>query len=292
MNNGYKKTVFEWWYFHFISDLKFNLIVHPTDMYGVEKKSYVSLTLLESSGNSINFKQGFDLERTEMSGTGLRIENEMMHLEENEKEIKIKLLMKDIKADIIIRKYPELKSFGNHSVMLQDCVGNLNHNWMLVIPASYFAGTLRYHNKDIPLSGYAYHDHNWGNWLIQDCYECWQWGNFQGDGSAVTYYYLVGNNGREIKILHMLYRGMNVTVTDFDIKTDRDGRMKIHFDTEAGAFSLTVLGQNAFKAHRRAFGEKTISYARYSASGELHDCVKKNILQLEGINEKLEKDKI
>lgn len=38
MNNGYERTKFEWWYFHFISDISFNIIIHPTEMLVTVKK--------------------------------------------------------------------------------------------------------------------------------------------------------------------------------------------------------------------------------------------------------------
>ena len=44
---------FEWWYLHFISEENkiFNVMLHETDVFGLDKQTYISLSLLSKSGS-------------------------------------------------------------------------------------------------------------------------------------------------------------------------------------------------------------------------------------------------
>lgn len=172
MNDGYKGTDFEWWYFQFISDVRFNLIIHPTDMYGLKKVSYISVSILEMSGRGINFRQIFDFEKAKISKSKLSIKSDIFYVEESEKGIFINLFWKDVKAKIEISKIVIPEPFSEKSKLFSKD-GKLDNNWMLVVPYSIFCGILQYLDKNIQLGGHAYHAHNWGDLLIYKCCDYW-----------------------------------------------------------------------------------------------------------------------
>lgn len=291
MDDGYRGADFEWWYFHFISNIKFNIIIHPTDMYGSGKASYVSVSILEESGEKINFKQSFDLEETSMFEHGLCIKNDEFYIEKVNEEILVTLALKNIKVKLNISKIVVPELFDEKSVVLGNKIEGLSNSWLLVVPHSTFSGVLQYSNKSIQLKGWAYHDHNWGNWLIHDCYDYWLWGNFQNKDHAVTYYYLVGSNGEKVKLLNVICQDVSVNSKEFSIVESSD-TLEIAFNTEIGQYTMTVYNKDEFKSHTRKMDENLISYSRYASVGELRDYKNGTTAQLEGINESLRKDKI
>jgi len=288
MNNGYKKTRFEWWYFHFISDINFNIIIHPTDMYGLNTNSYISVSILEKSGKGINFKQAFDLEKTNISSTELSIESDIFCIKKIKEEILIILTLEKLKAKIRIGEIITPELFNKNSIIFRDAVNKLSNNWLLVVPYSLFSGTLNYLDRNNHLNGQAYHDHNWGNWLIQECYDYWIWGNFQNVNYAITYYYLLGTNEIKVKFLNIIRQGESRNLTDFDI-VDLNNKIEITFCIESDEYFLNICNQNEFKSHKREIKEKTISYSRYFSNGKLYDLKNNSVEWLNGINERIGK---
>lgn len=288
MNNGYKRTKFEWWYFHFISDISFNIIIHPTDMYGLNKSSYISVSILDKSGKGINFKQSFDLEKTTISSAELNIENDIFCIKKIGEEILITLTLENLKAKMKIGEIVIPELFNENSAILMNETGKLSNNWLLVVPYSLFSGTLQYFDRNMKLNGQAYHDHNWGNWLIQECYNYWIWGNFQNINYAITYYYLLGVNGIKVKLLNIVIQGKSRNLTDFDI-VDLNNKIEITFCIESEEYSLNISNQNEFKSHRREIEGKTIFYSRYFSKGKLYDLKNDSVECLDGINETIRK---
>lgn len=286
MNNGYKKTKFEWWYFHFISDISFNIIIHPTDMYGLNKSSYISVSILEKSGKGINFKQSFDLEKTNISSAELNIENNIFCIKKIGEEILINLTLENLKAKMKIGKIVIPELFNENSAILRNEVDKLSNNWLLVVPYSLYSGTLQYSDRNMRLNGQAYHDHNWGNWLIHECYDYWIWGNFQNINYAITYYYLFGVNGSKVKLLNIICQGKSYNLTDFDI-VDLNDKIEITFYIESEKYSFYISNQNEFKSHIREIERKTIFYSRYSSNGKLYDLKSDSVECLNGINERI-----
>lgn len=291
MNNGYKGAKFEWWYFHFISDINFNIIIHPTDMYGLKKQSYVSVSILDKSEKGINFKQSFNLKKTNISSDMLSIKNDIFCIETIGKEILITLILERLQAKIEIKEIVIPELFNENSLILSNEVGKLNNNWLLVVPYSLFNGMLQYADKNIELRGQAYHDHNWGNWLIHECYNYWLWGNFQNINYAITYYYLIGVNKEQIKLLNVIHQGESINLTDFEI-FESNNKIEIIFYIKSVKYFLNINIQNEFKNHIREIGENKVFYSRYVSNGKLYDLESNSVEYLNGINEKLRKDRI
>lgn len=286
MNNGYKGTKFEWWYFHFISDINFNIIIHPTDMYGLENKSYISVSIFEKDGEGKNFKQSFLLEKTTISDNELYIKNDIFCITMVDSKILMNVSMECIKGSIEISQIVIPELFNETATVLSNDIENLASNWLLVVPYSFFCCKLQYLDKNIELKGQAYHDHNWGNWLIHECYNYWLWGNFQNTNFAITYYYFVGVNGKKIKLLNVVCHGKSINLRNFNIAYLND-QIEIIFYIEQAKYVLTIYHQNEFKNHIRRIKESTLLYSRYASNGKLYNFMNQHIELLKGLNERL-----
>jgi hypothetical protein len=66
--------------------------------------------------------------------------------------------------------------------------------WAIAQPKAKVTGTLIIDGKEIPVSGTGYHDHNWGNTMLNDIYNFWHWGRIMsGD---YTFVYSVGGSSK------------------------------------------------------------------------------------------------
>ncbi|MCX6007862.1 MAG: hypothetical protein NTZ34_11485 [Chloroflexi bacterium] len=66
--------------------------------------------------------------------------------------------------------------------------------WAIAQPKAKVTGVLILDGKEIPVSGIGYHDHNWGNTMLNDIYSYWHWGRIMtGD---YTFVYSVGESSK------------------------------------------------------------------------------------------------
>jgi len=66
--------------------------------------------------------------------------------------------------------------------------------WAVAQPKAKVTGILIVDGKEIPVTGVGYHDHNWGNTMLNDIYSFWHWGRIMsGD---YTFIYTVGESSK------------------------------------------------------------------------------------------------
>jgi len=66
--------------------------------------------------------------------------------------------------------------------------------WAVAQPKAKVTGILIVDGKEIPVTGVGYHDHNWGNTLLNEIYSFWHWGRIMsGD---YTFIYTVGESSK------------------------------------------------------------------------------------------------
>jgi hypothetical protein len=66
--------------------------------------------------------------------------------------------------------------------------------WAVAQPKAKVTGILIVDGKEIPVTGLGYHDHNWGNTMLNDIYSFWHWGRIMsGD---YTFIYTVGESSK------------------------------------------------------------------------------------------------
>ena len=68
--------------------------------------------------------------------------------------------------------------------------GEKKQGWIIAAPRSDVSGTLRIEGSRIPVTGHGYHDKNWGNFNIDDCFKGWYWGRLYDPVYTLIYYWL------------------------------------------------------------------------------------------------------
>ena len=177
---------FEWWYFHFASASGFisNIVLHETDIFGLTKSPYVSMSL------QLPYQEPQYL-RTEISPGSIEKGSEYLsqsdgYFQESNREIQVQLAFPlGVSFEVIITKLAEPLMLNN-CVLYQD--GDKRSYWKLQVPFGRFSGVLKTSGKEYPLEGVVYHDHQWGNIPIQDFVADWVWGHFSSDLGSATFY--------------------------------------------------------------------------------------------------------
>jgi hypothetical protein len=66
--------------------------------------------------------------------------------------------------------------------------------WAIAQPKAKVTGKLILDGKEIPVTGIGYHDHNWGNTMLNDIYSFWHWGRIMS--KDYTFVYSVGESSK------------------------------------------------------------------------------------------------
>jgi hypothetical protein len=184
---------YEWWYFDFVDEKggSINLVLHATDIFGINAESYYSLSFLlgngvkgylrgAKTGFGINKNQKYIdtdgqliIERADSIEFNLPFENNILLIG------KIK---KDIPVDQVDRSvlYETKHGFGI---------------WYPSVLSGKFDIQLKIDGKTELLSGYAYHDHQWGNLPIQRYVSDWVWGHFCKNDVGIVFFKIKTNTG-------------------------------------------------------------------------------------------------
>jgi predicted secreted hydrolase len=85
------------------------------------------------------------------------------------------------------RKIPGWKQNGD-GYLYKD--GERKQGWVIAAPRSEVKGTIHIDGASIPVSGLGYHDKNWGNANIDDCFRGWYWGRLYDTDFTLIYYWL------------------------------------------------------------------------------------------------------
>lgn len=59
--------------------------------------------------------------------------------------------------------------------------------WVVPVPYARVAGELFLKGETIPVTGSAYHDHNWGNYRFHETFSAWYWGRVHNGPYSVDY---------------------------------------------------------------------------------------------------------
>ncbi len=103
--------------------------------------------------------------------------------------------------------------------------GEKKQGWVIAAPISDVEGTLYIDGAAVPVKGNGYHDKNWGNSNIYDCFRGWYWGRMHGPKFSLIYYWLfpVDQNAPIISRLLLAQENKPILVTnDFDLKVEKE----------------------------------------------------------------------
>jgi hypothetical protein len=65
--------------------------------------------------------------------------------------------------------------------------------WVVPLPRAKVKGTIKVHNKTIPLKGFGYHDHNWISFNPIKVVKYWHWGRIYSDNFTIIFAYIHSN---------------------------------------------------------------------------------------------------
>ena len=90
--------------------------------------------------------------------------------------------------------------------------GVKKQGWVVAVPGSEVKGTIHIDGTDIPVTGRGYHDKNWGNANIDDCFSGWYWGRLYSPDFTLIYYWLFPVDTEKPIISRLLLARRNVPV--------------------------------------------------------------------------------
>jgi predicted secreted hydrolase len=68
--------------------------------------------------------------------------------------------------------------------------------WVVPVPAGRVEGSLHIKGETIPVEGYGYHDHNWGNFHTSETFRGWHWGRVHTDRYAIDWGWVLPRDRR------------------------------------------------------------------------------------------------
>jgi len=181
---------YEWWYFdgRFDNGYSFVATFHwrnpftsphiPTVqvfIYTPDGKRYVGMAAIDpkecsSSSQKCDVKMGGNFARQE------------------DNSYVISMRAKKFGVDLTYsRQVPGWKQNGD-GYLYDD--GDKKQGWVIAAPRSGVTGTLTIEGNLIPVTGHGYHDKNWANSNIDDCFRGWYWGRLYDPVYTLIYYWL------------------------------------------------------------------------------------------------------
>lgn len=173
---------FEWRYFHFVgSEIALNLILHKTDIFGLIRKSYMSLCVLKKGDDPKYFKREFT-----------SLEDEEKVLTNFGGKVKLNVAFDGCYLTVFINK--GLKPISINKGVLYEIDGKKS-DWVVDIPFGTFEAELKLGDIKNNFSGVTYQDHQWGSLKIQDFVSQWIWGHFSNNYITVVFFHILTQKG-------------------------------------------------------------------------------------------------
>ncbi|MDP2861060.1 MAG: hypothetical protein Q8N98_05125 [bacterium] len=155
-----KQGDFGWRYFHFIdpSGLRVNLVEHKTDIFGLERKPYMTMIAKEPKKEPIRFRGEPNLvwEKSPDEGSG-----------------KFDFVFENARFSGTIDEALRHEELADVA-LYEDRLGRKSH-WAVDMPYGKITGELRTPQEEKDVAGYVYQDRQWGNILIQEWVKNWTW---------------------------------------------------------------------------------------------------------------------
>ena len=212
-----QKGYFEWWYFHFTSTQlgAINMVLHETDIFGLNHVPYISVSLMLNSGINRYFSRNLNSSEIirQDDGIYLRVENGIF--DEGKQNLNFRVNIDNLRFSGHIRKLVSPGVIKN-GILFKDDNSNQKNYWIVQIPYGKFNAKLELDDISYSLDGFAYHDHNWGTAPIQNHFKEWIWGNFGDSQGTVTCYRIKTRNDDIIDRVVLISKQKVLTATRLD----------------------------------------------------------------------------
>lgn len=199
--NGNDEEYYEWWYFHFLSEDGFaaNIVLHETDIFGLVKNPYISISLRLPDGEIKYGRIALDIDQRNIAHFsdkfnvlgGVRL----CSIIEEENHIMMSLnFFNDISFETKIRKQYSSIVMNNGVLYSKPNLSGVSY-WTVNIPRGECEVKLKVEGQEYKFKCFTYHDHQWGNFPIQNFVHDWVWGNFCNSKESIIFFIIVPTNG-------------------------------------------------------------------------------------------------
>jgi predicted secreted hydrolase len=135
---------------------------------------------------------------------------------------KIHMRARNLGVDLTYhRRIPGWKQNGTG--YLYDIDGK-KQGWIISAPRSDVEGSLYIKDEAIPVTGRGYHDKNWGNSNIYDCFSGWYWGRLYDPEFTLIYYWLFPADHPDRVISRLLLARQNepiLVTNDYNLTVEK-----------------------------------------------------------------------
>jgi hypothetical protein len=203
---SHEQDFFEWWYFDATFDNGYRLvaILHSSLFNAVDHKPTIDLRITPPSGPSVVAIGRYD--RSDYQATDshcdVRIASCHAVLEERQR-YRLSLHQGDLQADLVYETSLPGWRPGTGYLFADQSSGHF-FKWVVPLPYAHVAGTLSVQGERMWVTGYGYHDHNWGNFRLGEAFDHWYWGRIlshaQKPGWSIVFGDVVGRSATNSRV--------------------------------------------------------------------------------------------
>lgn len=177
--------------------IKINIVLHETDIFGLERVPYVSISLLfEDTGKNYYYRRALTTYESIIQDGGEYLSVTDNVFNEDERHIDFRICIDQIRLLGNIDKLVSTIAI-NGGLLYKDRDSPSKNWWVVQIPLGSFRANLDFQGTCRQLDGFAYLDHTWGTAPIQNHFRDWVWGYFAQSGNAAQFY-RIGTIDRKI----------------------------------------------------------------------------------------------
>lgn len=213
-NHSHRQTAFyEWWYLHCAcaDGTSLNLVIHETDIFGLTSEPYISLSLFRPGQAARYLKRPLTCGSIGRQGEYLHVAGGLVH--ETAEHLCLDIPFPDqghFQGQINKLAAPLAIADG---ILYQDSHHDHSSYWLVPVPHATFTAVLTLDNSVIPLSGVAYHDHQWGNVPLQAFVSDWVWAHLSNEQMSLVFFHLLTQAGEWISRVGLVEKNGRYTST-------------------------------------------------------------------------------
>ena len=190
-----KRGNFEWWYFDARLDNGYMAVGFFRAKHERTGKTGVEITIYKPNGEKI--QKIFDYKRSDLvakkENANVKIGNNYIKVDYSSKKLPTyEIFLDEGELGIHLFYKPRVKGWMPGEGFTE--FGSLGQfGWSVAIPKADVEGKLKINNKEIPVKGIGYHDHNWLTFNLVRVVNYWYWGRIYSDNFTIIYAYIKCN---------------------------------------------------------------------------------------------------
>ncbi|MDO4284345.1 MAG: lipocalin-like domain-containing protein [Eubacteriales bacterium] len=195
------KGTWEWWYFDAMLDDGTSVVIQfftKSSGHTNSDKDHPKFKIRITRPDGTEYKQGRDFSVGESSWSKLQCDvrygNNFFTGDLQEYSIYVEPL-KGIGADLKLHSLS--RPYRPGSAYLEFGEAGRYYTWFCTVPKGEVSGTLTIQGQEIPVHGYGYHDHQWGNVTFVKEWNHWVWARQSFEDYSMLVFDMVSNQNTE-----------------------------------------------------------------------------------------------